>query len=158
MSSAIRHNDVAERLGILAQTTFKPGDIQETDLGAEPFDFVFLGQITYSLTLTENLDLFSRVFGALAPGGILVIDAIMRTEYPFVEVPSLRIGARLMIARCYPSGKELLALPREELEKLYPSVRWPSKSTPKDAIGGGLPDAIRVDRADFGRIRVDLRK
>ena len=76
----------------------------------------------------------------------------------FVEIPSFRIGAGLMITRGDPRGKELLSLSREELRKLYPSVRWPSESTPKDSIGGGLPDTIRVDETDFGRIWIDLRK
>ncbi len=76
----------------------------------------------------------------------------------FVEIPSLRIGAGLMIARGDPRGKELLSLPREELKRLYPSVRWPSNTTPKDSIGGALPDTIRVDSADFGRIWIDLQK
>ncbi len=76
----------------------------------------------------------------------------------FVEIPSFRIGAGLMITKGEPRRKELLALPREQLEKLYPSVRWPSKSTPKDLIGGDLPDTIRVDETDFGRIWIDLKK
>jgi len=76
----------------------------------------------------------------------------------FVEIPSFRIGAGLMITRGDPRRKELLSLPREELKKLYPAVRWPSEATPKDSIGGGLPDTIRVDETDFGRIWIDLRK
>ena len=75
----------------------------------------------------------------------------------FVEMPSFRIGAGLMITRGDPRGKELLSLPREELKRLYPPVRWPSESAPKDSIGGGLPDTIRVDEADFGRIWIDLQ-
>jgi ubiquinone/menaquinone biosynthesis C-methylase UbiE len=73
---------LADRLGILAQTTFKPGDLKEADLGTESFDLVFLGQITYSLTQSENLELFRRAYRALVSGGMLVIDAIMRTEDP----------------------------------------------------------------------------
>ncbi len=76
----------------------------------------------------------------------------------FVEIPSFRIGAGLMITKGDSRGKELLSLPREQLKKLYPSVRWPSKSTPKDLIGGDLPDTIRVDGTDFGRIWIDLKK
>lgn len=76
----------------------------------------------------------------------------------FVEMPSFRIGAGLMIAKGDPRGKELLSLSREELIKLYPPVRWPSKTTPRDSIGGGLPDTIRVDETDFGRIWIDFKK
>jgi hypothetical protein len=77
----------------------------------------------------------------------------------FVEIPNVRIGAGLMIARGDPREKELLALSREELKKQYPSVSWPAESPPSDSIGrGGLPDTIRVDAADYGRIWIDLRR
>jgi hypothetical protein len=75
----------------------------------------------------------------------------------FVEIPSIRIGAGLMIARGDPREKELLALSREEMTMLYPPVSWPSESAPSDSICmGGLPDTIRVGKADYGRIWIDL--
>jgi len=77
----------------------------------------------------------------------------------FVEIPSVRIGAGLMIARGDPRAEELLALPREEAQRLYPPVSWPAESAPSDSIGmGALPDTIRIDPADFGKIWIDLRK
>jgi hypothetical protein len=78
---------------------------------------------------------------------------------PFVELPGIRVSAGLMIARDDPRGEELLALPREELRRRYPNVFWPAESPPSDSIGmGGLPDTIRVDPADYGRIWIDLRR
>jgi len=77
----------------------------------------------------------------------------------FVEVPSVRIQGGLMISRDDPRAEELMALPREEMERLYPSVSWPAESAPSDSIGmGDLPDTIRVDPADFGTIWIDLRR
>jgi hypothetical protein len=77
----------------------------------------------------------------------------------FVETPSVRIGAGLMIARGDPRAEELFALPREELQRLYPPVSWPAESAPNDSIGmGDLPDTIRIDPADFGKIWIDLRR
>ncbi len=76
----------------------------------------------------------------------------------FVQIPSVRIRGGLMISRDDPRAEELMALPREEMERLYPSVSWPAESVPSDSIGmGDLPDTIRVDPADFGRIWIDLR-
>jgi hypothetical protein len=77
-----------------------------------------------------------------------------------VEIPNLRIRGGLMMSRDDPRTEELLAMSREELESLYPSVSWPTESPPSDSIGmgGGLPDSIRIDPADFGRIWVDLRR
>ena len=75
----------------------------------------------------------------------------------FVEIPSVRIGAGLMIARGDPREEELMAFSREEMKKLYPSVTWPLQSPPSDSIGrGGLPDTIHVDEADYGTIWIDL--
>ena len=77
----------------------------------------------------------------------------------FAKIPNVRIGAGLMITRGDPRGKELLALSRKELEKQYPSVFWPAESPPRDSIGmGGLPDTIRIDGADYGKIWIDLRR
>lgn len=77
----------------------------------------------------------------------------------FVEVPSVRIQGGLMISRDDPRAEELMALPREEMERLYPSVSWPAESVPSDSIGmGDLPHTIRADPADFGTIWIDLRR
>ena len=78
----------------------------------------------------------------------------------FVEIPGVRIGAGLMIARGDPREKELQAMSREEMKEIYPSVSWPSESPPGDSIGmgGGLPDTIRVDRADYGSMWIDLER
>lgn len=77
----------------------------------------------------------------------------------FVELPSVRIGGGLMIARGDPREDELMALPREEMERLYPSVAWPAESVPGDSMSlRCCPDTIRIDPADFGRIWIDLQK
>ena len=75
----------------------------------------------------------------------------------FVEIPSVRIGAGLMITRGDPRREELLALSPEELRKLYPALSWPAVSTPNDSIGiGGFPDTIQIHPADYGKIWIDL--
>jgi hypothetical protein len=65
-----------------------------------------------------------------------------------------------MISRGDPREAELLAMPPEERKRLYPSVSWPAESSPTDSItmGGGLPDTICIDPADYGRIWIDLRR
>lgn len=77
----------------------------------------------------------------------------------FVELPSVRLRGGLMMSRVDPRAEGLFAMPREELERLYPSVSWPAESAPRDSIGmGGLPDTLRIDPADYGKIWVDLRR
>jgi predicted O-methyltransferase YrrM len=82
---------VADRMGVRAQISFRPGDLLTTDFGETPFDLAFLGQITYSLTDTENRGLFAMVHHALAPGGIVVIDSIMRTGTPSVSASTVTL-------------------------------------------------------------------
>ncbi len=76
-----------------------------------------------------------------------------------VELPSVRVRGGLMMSRDDPRMEELMALPREEMQRLYPSLSWPAGSAPSDSIGmGGLPDTIRIDPADYGKIWIDLRR
>ena len=77
----------------------------------------------------------------------------------FVELPSVRIGGGLMISRGDPREDELMALSRDEIKRLYPSVVWPAESVPNDSIGMGVcPDTIRIDPADYGKIWIDLQR
>lgn len=74
--------DLAERLQVLRQVTFLPGDMHSVDLGRECHDVALLGQITDYLTPKQNVGLFQRVYQSLSLGGILVIDVPMTTETP----------------------------------------------------------------------------
>ncbi len=74
--------DLAARMGVVARATFMPADLLSDDMGAAQYEAVLLGLITYILTPKQNVDVFRRVFRALRPGGMLVIDAIMSTEQP----------------------------------------------------------------------------
>ena len=117
-------------------------------------------------TLTEYLAKNGWTANTASMGNLMQSEIAVSFEWlgvdtdsgRFIEIPSFRIGAGLMISRGDPREKELLLLSREELKILYPSVHWPSKSTPKDSIGGDLPDTIRVDGNDFGRVWIDLHK
>jgi C-methyltransferase len=85
---------VADRMEISTQITFRPDDLPKTDFGEMCFDLAFLGQITYSLTRAENLEIFARVHRAVAPGGLLVIDSIMRGETPSVSASTVTLLMR----------------------------------------------------------------
>ena len=73
---------LGERLQILSQVDFLPGDMFTLDIGNSCYEVALLGQITYSLTPAKNFDVIQRVFEALSPGGILVIDSFMISEPP----------------------------------------------------------------------------
>jgi SAM-dependent methyltransferase len=75
-------HDVAERLQVVDQVTFLPGDLHTIDLGDGRYDAALLGQITDALTPKQNTDLFWRVYTALSVGGTVVIDVFMAPEEP----------------------------------------------------------------------------
>jgi SAM-dependent methyltransferase len=68
---------LAERLGLLAQTSFVEADLLTADFGVDRYDLCLLGQITDYLTPAQNCDLFRRAGAALKPGGVLVLDVPM---------------------------------------------------------------------------------
>ncbi len=74
--------DLADRLHVLPQVTFMPGQLPELNLGEGCYDATLLSQITYSLTPSQNTEIFRRVYKALSPHGILLIDAIMTSNEP----------------------------------------------------------------------------
>ena len=73
---------LAGRMGVRTRSSFRKGDLSTISLGSSEFNAALLGQITYYLTPDQNLDLFDRIFTALLPGGLLLIDAAMRMEQP----------------------------------------------------------------------------
>jgi SAM-dependent methyltransferase len=72
--------DLAQRLGVLKQVDFVTADLLTADFGAALYDACLLGQITDYLTPAQNCDLFRRVYTALRPGGLLLLDVPMTGE------------------------------------------------------------------------------
>ncbi len=72
--------DLADRLHVTSQVTFRPGDLLADDFGEGWFNTVLLGQISYYLTPAQNAAIFRRIHRALAPGGKFVIDAVMAPD------------------------------------------------------------------------------
>lgn len=72
--------NLAERMNILGQVKFLPGNLLEMNLGNAKYDLCLLGQITHYLTETQNQNLFKKVFISLKDNGILTIDVPMDKE------------------------------------------------------------------------------
>ncbi len=87
---------LGDRLRILSQVTFLPGDLLSVDLGKAAYDAALLGQITYSLTPAKNANVIRRVYEALSPGCTLVIDAIMASEPPSEYASLVNVLMRTM--------------------------------------------------------------
>ena len=67
--------EVAGKLGVEGQVTTLAGDMFSLDYGEERFDIARLGFVTYFFGPDDLMKLFHRLFTALVPGGILVLDA-----------------------------------------------------------------------------------
>jgi SAM-dependent methyltransferase len=72
--------EVARKLGIEQQTSMLPGDMISMDYGMGKYDIVRLGFVTYFFGPDELVRLFHRVHKALAPGGMLAIEAPLSDE------------------------------------------------------------------------------
>ena len=72
--------DLAQRLGLEKQISMLPGDMFSVDFGQEKFDIARLGFVTYFSGPDDLVNLFGRVRTALAPGGMLVIEAPLSDE------------------------------------------------------------------------------
>jgi SAM-dependent methyltransferase len=72
--------DLASRWGILSRVRFIVEDLLTADLGAGEYNYCLLGQITHYLSQRQDIDLFRRIYKALTPGGMLVLDVPMATK------------------------------------------------------------------------------
>lgn len=66
--------DLARRMGIAERVNLIPGDILTIPLLEQGYEACLAGQITHYLTYQQNKDLYTRIHGALGPGGKFVID------------------------------------------------------------------------------------
>ena len=72
--------EVAQRLGLEQQITMLPGDVSSVNYGQDKFDIARLGHVTYFFGRDDLVNLFRRVYTALAPGGMLVIETPLSDE------------------------------------------------------------------------------
>ncbi|MBA2667679.1 MAG: methyltransferase domain-containing protein [Trueperaceae bacterium] len=85
------------------------GDVFETDLGDGVWDVVFVSQLTHHLTDAANRDLASRITRALRPGGVYVIQDLVRPATPR-EARRARLGALLDLYFAATSGAGTVTL------------------------------------------------
>lgn len=57
---------------------FRAGDARDAELGEQAFDVVLIANLVHHFSPEENLDLFRRIARALRPGGVLVVQEVMR--------------------------------------------------------------------------------
>ncbi|MDQ3818882.1 MAG: methyltransferase domain-containing protein [Acidobacteriota bacterium] len=71
----LKRHDVEDRYDFL------PGDLKEVDFGENRYDLALLGNIVHSEGEESSRSLFKRLYGALKPGGrIVIIDMIPNDE------------------------------------------------------------------------------
>jgi SAM-dependent methyltransferase len=70
----------ARKLGLEQQITLLPGDMLTMEYGEGRFDIARFGYVTYFFGADELVKLFLRIYTALVPGGIVVIEAPLSDE------------------------------------------------------------------------------
>ena len=78
----ILHNalETAARVGIVSQISLLTGDLWSVDFGSNDFDVAYLGNVTHFFSPEENTRLFRKVYNALAPGAVIVVNSAARRE------------------------------------------------------------------------------
>ncbi len=66
--------------GSRSQVSLLPGDLWSVDFGSNDFDVAYLGNVTHFFSPEENTRLFRKVYNALAPGGVIVVNSAARRE------------------------------------------------------------------------------
>lgn len=84
---------VAEDLGVGSQVKTIPGDLWQATLEPEAYDLAFLGNVTHFFSPEENIRLFRKVFGALAPSGLIVVRSVVRPESGMIATVDLWLYA-----------------------------------------------------------------
>ncbi len=83
LPKAVTHaREILAREGLGARVTLRAGDALKDDLGSEAWDAVFVAQLVHHFDEETNRSLARRVARALRPGGVLVIQELVRPESP----------------------------------------------------------------------------
>ena len=72
--------ELAENWHISKQVVFQPGDLTMASYGDSIYDAVLLGRITYYLSVDQNKSVLTKVYRALKPAGLVVINAPLADE------------------------------------------------------------------------------
>ena len=70
----------AHQLG--ERLTLTAGNVLTDDLGEGTYDFVFMSNVAHHFSREQNLEVVRKVFRALAPGGVFVLQDIERGKEP----------------------------------------------------------------------------
>ena len=70
----------AASLGVTNQVFLLPGDMWTLDFDSRAYDVAYLGNVTHFFSPEENTRMFRRVQAALVPGGILIVNSMVRRE------------------------------------------------------------------------------
>ncbi|MCJ7694050.1 MAG: class I SAM-dependent methyltransferase, partial [Anaerolineaceae bacterium] len=102
--------DVAVAFDVEKQVKTIAGDILSIDFGSNLYDIILLGNITHFFNKTDNVRLFRKCYNALLPGGVVIINSVVRRDG---EPSLLWIGSWLYATS--PSGEDYNFLDYKEL-------------------------------------------
>lgn len=80
-SDALLREAAAEH-GVTDRVAHRSGDALADDLGSEAYDVIFVGQLIHHFDDATTRALVQRLASALRPGGVLIIQEVMRAARP----------------------------------------------------------------------------
>ncbi len=81
--------EAAASAGINGRVEHQPGDVLTDDLGEGAWDVVFVGQLVHHFDEATGRDLMRRIARALRPGGVLIVQEVMRDRKPDDQLGAL---------------------------------------------------------------------
>lgn len=87
---------IAASMGVADRFRLLPGDIRQVGLGAAQYDTALMGSVLFYLDATETQAVLSRVYHALRPNGVLVIESALPDEAR-CEVEEALVGATQLL-------------------------------------------------------------
>jgi len=71
---------ILEREGMGARVTLRAGDARDAELGQDVYDCALVANLVHHFDEEVNMRLMARVARALRPGGVLVVQEVMRAD------------------------------------------------------------------------------
>ena len=91
----------AASLGLSNQVESLPGDMWAVDFVSRVYELAYLGNVTHFFSAEQNTRLFRKVQAALAPGGMLVVNSMVRREKSNAVWADLWLYAATASGRAY---------------------------------------------------------
>jgi predicted O-methyltransferase YrrM len=140
LEAAVRHarpfmeaHQLGERLNLVA------GNVLSDDLGEGTYDFVFMSSVAHHLSREQNLEVARKVFRALSPGGVFILQDFERGKRPS---PKNQMGALMDLYFALTSASGTWSL--DEMRDWLRQAGFTPRRSVKFRTSPGMVQAVGV--------------